>query len=266
VMIRTNAIGQPTGIDWHPNQAATLTTLIVIVALWFGVSNSAREIVKEASIFRRERMVNLRLGPYLASKFVVLMALCMVQNFIMLGILGLLSPYRLQKVVNNPPRLEPIGGSWIKTYLTLLIVSLAGVALGLLLSAFVANPDRAASIVPIVLIPQIIFSGTLIKVAELPVAGKVLSWFVAGNWGVQAVGQASGVGSVVNAASQLEAAQNNGVAKDPFYIGAWPSILILLVMVVVSLGITVWALRRKDVERQLVKLRPHVVVPEPRVA
>ena len=266
VMYQVNGIGQPTGISWRPNQASTLTTLVVVVALWFGVSNSAREIVKEASIFRRERMVNLRLGPYLASKFVVLMGLCLLQNFILLGILGLLSPYRLQKLVKNPTHLEPIGGSWIKTYLTLIIVSLAGVALGLLLSAFVANPDRAASIVPIVLIPQIIFSGTLIKVAELPIAGKVLSWFVAGNWGVQAVGQASGVGAVVNGASQLEASQNNVVAKNPFYIGVWPSIFILLIMVVVSLCITVWALRRKDVERQLVKLRPHVVVPEPRIA
>jgi ABC-type multidrug transport system ATPase subunit/pSer/pThr/pTyr-binding forkhead associated (FHA) protein/ABC-type multidrug transport system permease subunit len=266
VMLQINAIGQPTGLSWRPNQASTLTTLIVIVALWFGVSNSAREIVKEASIFRRERMVNLRLGPYLASKFVVLMALCLVQNFVMLGMLGLLSPYRLQYPVNFPPRLEPIGGSWVKTFVTLLIVSLAGVALGLLLSAFVANPDRAASIVPIILIPQIIFSGTLIKVAELPVAGKALSWFVAGNWGVQAVGQASGVGAVVNAASQLDAARNNAVAKDPFYIGVWPSILILLAMVVISLAITVWALRRKDVERQLVKLRPQAAVPEPRLA
>ncbi len=266
VMLQINAIGQPTGLSWRPNQASTLTTLIVIVALWFGVSNSAREIVKEASIFRRERMVNLRLGPYLASKLVVLMGLCFIQNFVMLGILGLLSPYRLQNLVSNPPRLEPIGGSWIKAFVTLMIVSLAGVALGLLLSAFVANPDRAASIVPILLIPQIIFSGTLIKVADLPLAGKVLSWFVAGNWGVQAVGQASGVGAVVNAASHLEAVQNNGVAKDPFYIGAWPSVLILLVMVVVSLSITVWALRRKDVERQLVKLRPQVIVPEPRLA
>ncbi|MHB8648041.1 MAG: FHA domain-containing protein, partial [Thermomicrobiales bacterium] len=266
VVLQTNAVGQPSGISWRPNQASTLTTLIVIVALWFGVSNSAREIVKEASIFRRERMVNLRLGPYLASKFVVLMGLCLVQNFIMLGILGLLSPYHLQKVNQRLGRLEPIGGSWIKTYLTLIIVSLAGVALGLLLSAFVANPDRAASIVPIILIPQIIFSGTLIKVAELPIAGKILSWFVAGNWGVQAVGQASGVGDVVNAAALLEARQNNVAVKDPFYIGVWPSVLILLVMAVVSVGITVWALQRKDVQRQLVKLRPQAVVPEPRLA
>ncbi|MDQ6603698.1 MAG: FHA domain-containing protein [Chloroflexota bacterium] len=266
VLIEINVIGQPTGLNWRPNQASTLTTLIVIVALWFGVSNSAREIVKEASIFRRERMVNLRLGPYLASKFVVLMGLCLVQNLILLGILGVLSPYRLQKIVGNPSRLEPIGGSWIKAYVTLIAVSLAGVALGLLLSAFVANPDRAASIVPIVLIPQIIFSGTLIKVADLPVVGKILSWFVAGNWGVQAVGQASGVGAVVNAAARMEAGQNNADFKEPFYIGAWPSVLILLVMVVVSLGITVWALRRKDVERQLVKLRSPAVVPEPRLA
>jgi len=254
------------GLEWAPAQASSLTTLIVVVALWFGISNSAREIVKEASIFRRERMVNLRLGPYLASKFVVLMGLCLVQNVIMLGILGVLTPYRMQKVIGIPSRLEPIGGSWIKTYLTLIVVSLAGVALGLLLSAFVANPDRAASIVPIVLVPQIIFSGTLIKVADLPVAGKVVAWFVAANWGVQGVGQASGVGSIVNSATQMQNRQQNLSLKDPYSVGVWPSVLILLVMTVVSIGVTVWALRRKDVQRQLVKLRPQAIIPEPRLA
>ncbi|MCA1666131.1 MAG: FHA domain-containing protein [Thermomicrobia bacterium] len=266
VLLQTNALGQPSGVSWRPGPASTLTTLVVIVALWFGVSNSAREIVKEASIFRRERMVNLRLGPYLASKFVVLMALCLIQNLILLGVLELLSPYRLQKPIQFPPYLEPIGGSWIKTYVTMIVVSLAGIALGLMLSAFVANPDRAASIVPIVLIPQIIFSGTLVKVAELPLPGKILSWFVAGNWGVQAVGRASGVGDVANAAAQLDIAKNGGVLKEPFYIGVWWSVLILLAMALVSLAVTVWALQRKDVQRQLVKLRPHAVVPEPRLA
>ncbi len=254
------------GLDWSPAQASSLTTLIVVVALWFGISNSAREIVKEASIFRRERMVNLRLGPYLASKFVVLMALCLVQNVIMLAILGVLTPYRLQKVLGIPVRLEPIGGSWIKTSLTLMIVSLAGIALGLLLSAFVANPDRAASIVPIVLVPQIIFSGTLIKVADLPVAGKVVAWFVAANWGVQGVGQASGVGSIVNSATHMQNRQQNLSLKDPYYVGVWLCVLILLLMTVVSIGMTVWALRRKDVQRQLVKLRPQAAVPKPHLA
>ena len=150
--------------------------------------------------------------------------------------------------------------------MTLLVVSIVGIALGLLLSAFVANPDRAASIVPIVLIPQIIFSGTLIKVADLPIAGKVIAWFVAGNWGVQAVGQASGVGDIVNASVQIQARQTNAIPKDPFYIGVWPAVLILLVMTAVSVAITVWALQRKDVQRQLVKIRPQAVVPQPRMA
>ncbi len=241
-------------------------TLIVIVALWFGVSNSAREIVKEASIFRRERMVNLRLGPYLASKMVVLIGLCMIQNLVMLGIIELLSPFHLQKVVGTPARLEPIGGSFLKAYVTLIVVSLAGVTLGLLLSAFVANADRAASIVPIVLIPQIIFSGALVKVAELPAVGKVLSWLVAANWGVQGVGQASGVGAMVNSAAKFEDAQNRTTTKLPFYAGTWPSVLILLVMAVICIGVTVWALQRKDVQRQLVKLRPRAIAPDPRLA
>ena len=266
VALQANGLGQITGYAWRPNQALTLTTLIVVVALWFGVSNSAREIVKEASIFRRERMVNLRLGPYLASKFIVLMVLCLLQNLIMLGMLEIISPYRLQKVI-GPAQLEPIGGSWFKTFATLIVVSLAGVSLGLLLSAFVANPDRAASIVPIVLIPQIIFSGTLIKVAELPVAGKIVAYFVAANWGVQGVGQASGVGDIVNSATQIANQQQHTDLKNPFYASVWPSLLILVAMSAVALGVTVWAMRRKDVERQLVKMRPQAAaVPQPRTA
>ncbi len=39
--------------------------LMVTSAVWFGCSNSAREVVSELAIYRRERMVNLRLGAYL---------------------------------------------------------------------------------------------------------------------------------------------------------------------------------------------------------
>ena len=45
---------------------------MAVAAVWFGCSNSAREIVSEWAVYQRERMVNLQIVPYLASKFAIL--------------------------------------------------------------------------------------------------------------------------------------------------------------------------------------------------
>lgn len=267
VDIMRNAIGQVTP-DLNAPKATTLTCLLVIVALWFGVSNSAREIVKEASIYRRERTVNLQLGPYLASKFSVLIAICLLQNFVMLGVVGLIVPYRIKEIVFNgitPISLTPLDGSWIKAFVTMTAVSVAGVATGLLLSSVVANADRAASIVPIVLIPQVIFSGTLVSYPDLPAAGKPLAWLMAGHWGVQAVGGASGTSTIWDAFTHVaNASKRPGEALlvSPFWVGVWPSIIALATIALVSLVGTVWSLQRKDIKRQLAKMRR---VPRPAV-
>lgn len=260
VDIARNAIGQ-IAPDLNAPKASTLTCLMVIVALWFGVSNSAREIVKEASIYRRERTVNLQLGPYLASKFSVLIVICLLQNLVMLGIIGVVIPYAIKRinfVGNNPVSLTPLDGSWGKAFITMAAVSVAGVAIGLLLSSVVSNADRAASIVPIVLIPQVIFSGTLISYPDLPDAGKPLAWLMAGHWGVQAVGGASGVSAIWDAFTHIaNASKRPGepLLQSPFWVGVWPSITALAVLAVISVIGTVWALQRKDIKRQLTKLR-----------
>ena len=64
--------------------ARKLTFLLAMVAVWFGTSNSAREIVKEAAMYARERRINLKLAPYIASKFVILTGLSLAQNSFLL--------------------------------------------------------------------------------------------------------------------------------------------------------------------------------------
>src|SRR5476649_424943 len=46
--------------------------VIALVAVWFGTSVSAREIIREHAIYNRERMVNLGIMPYVGSKLFVL--------------------------------------------------------------------------------------------------------------------------------------------------------------------------------------------------
>jgi ABC-type multidrug transport system ATPase subunit len=132
--------------------------MMALAALWFGCNNSAREICKELPLYRRERMVNLGIVPYLYSKFSVLSILLAIQCVV----LALLTPDR-----------------FLQAYWPLLLCGLAGVSLGLLVSAIVNSPDKAIALVPILLIPQVLFSGIF---GELKGTQKVFGQVMISKW------------------------------------------------------------------------------------
>ncbi|MBI3964446.1 MAG: FHA domain-containing protein [Chloroflexi bacterium] len=161
----------------HPSLARTFSYLLVTTTVWFGTSNAAREIVKESNIYRRERRVTLRLLPYILSKFVVQAGLCFVQNLAILGIVGL-------TIVQASLAPDAYG----LLFVTMMLIGLGGVALGLLLSALVANSDRAITFVPIVLIPQLVFTGAVVPLDDIRIAaGRWLAQVTIGKWGFESI-------------------------------------------------------------------------------
>lgn len=121
----------------------TVLFLAALTAVWFGCSNAARELVKERTIYLRERRVGLRVAPYVASKVVVLAALALVQCIVLLGVLV---PW------------YDVPGDRVRLLFALFAASGVGVLLGLLVSAHASTPDRAMSLLPILLIPQVLFT------------------------------------------------------------------------------------------------------------
>ncbi|HET8839832.1 MAG TPA: ATP-binding cassette domain-containing protein, partial [Ktedonobacteraceae bacterium] len=134
-----------------PGAASTILFIMAFSAIMFGCVNAIREFVKEAPIYQRERAVNLGILPYMFSKMVVLGVLCLLQCAILVGCIALLDPYH--RSVFLPPFLE--------VYITVSLTSLAGLMIGLTVSALVSNNDRAVSFVPLILIPQVLFSGAI---------------------------------------------------------------------------------------------------------
>jgi len=59
--------------------------VLALVAFWFGTSVSAREIIRERPVFKRERMVNLSIVNYVMSKFTLLAILWYVVTGIQVG-------------------------------------------------------------------------------------------------------------------------------------------------------------------------------------
>src|SRR5438132_8273052 len=57
--------------------------MLGLIPVWFGVSVAAREIIRERAVYKRERMVNLRLSSYIGSKLLVLSLIVGLQCLLM---------------------------------------------------------------------------------------------------------------------------------------------------------------------------------------
>ena len=140
--------------------------LLGLVAVWCGILNAAREVSKEQAIYRRERLANLRIGPYVASKVCVLAGLCLVQTVLLLSVLALKVDFSAEVAeftAHGPVHvirgefLGPLGFG-LAIGVTTFLTSLTGLGLGLLISSAASSSDRAMSIVPLALVPQIVFA------------------------------------------------------------------------------------------------------------
>ncbi|WP_052891174.1 FHA domain-containing protein [Thermogemmatispora carboxidivorans] len=161
--------------------AQKILFIMAFAAVMFGCINGAREIVKEAPIYRRERAVNLGIIPYMFSKIAVLGLLCLLQSLVLVVMVDLKAPFHQGVFL-------PVG---LEIYITMALTSLAGLMLGLTISAIAPNNDRAMSFVPIVLIPQVIFSG-IIFALNGPLM-QFLGSFFAARWAMAALGSSIGL-------------------------------------------------------------------------
>ncbi len=149
----------------NPRYTYMLLFVLVMIVLWFGCNNAAKEIVKEEAVYGRERAVNLGILPYLASKFVVQSVITALHALLLMVILyGTLELLARFAPGNSAPA-PAFRLGYAAQFGVLVLLSMTGVALGLLLSACVATPDRANALLPYVLIPQMILGGGFLGVS-----------------------------------------------------------------------------------------------------
>ena len=157
------------GMPGMPGPQDHIRFALALAAIWCGTTNAAREICKERAIYLRERMVNLRVESYVLSKIAILSMLSLIQITVLLGLTNFL--------------LE-VEGDLVIMFFVLMLISLSGTTLGLLISSAVDNPDRAITLVPVVLMPQILFSGVLIPIADMQSWSKFIANFMVVRWSV----------------------------------------------------------------------------------
>lgn len=148
--------------------------VLVLSSLWFGASASVRELISERQVWRREARVGLRLLPYMASKVTVLSFLVMLQC----GLLTQLLFFALG--------MKDFGFDLLALCTVTCATGLVGMALGLMVSAFFSSSEAAVGTLPLALIPQIAFGGILVKVKEMTVWAKLVSYGMVTRFGFEA--------------------------------------------------------------------------------
>lgn len=224
-LTRANIFAQHTYFD--EGDVQTPLFVMVVAAIWFGTLNAAREIVKEAPVYRRERSFNLGLIPYVLSKVFVLGLLCLLQSFALLYIVGLKSGYPSSGILLPP---------FAEMYLSLALTSLGGLTMGLLVSSLAPNTDRAMSIIPLLLVAQIIFAGNIFKLSG---GAAWISYFMLARWGMVALGSTENL----HAGPTLTASDFYG-HDSSHLLTAW---LALVGLTLFFLALTFFFQKRKDV-------------------
>lgn len=148
---------------------ATLSCQVLFVlavsAFWFGCNNSAKEIVKERGIYTKELQANLDPTSYYFSKFLLQLGVVTLQATLLLLLVSWWCG---------------LTGSLTGQLCVLIAGCAAGIAVGLFISSISTTEETALTLVPLVLIPQIILSDVFV---ELTGFSKLLGGlFVSNYW------------------------------------------------------------------------------------
>lgn len=168
-------------------QSFTVLFVSVLIAVIVGSLATMREIVKESEIYRRERMMGLRIFPYIFSKLWFCVVLALYESAIFFGTKMLSVDFPISP-------LESIG-----IYLTLFLATLGGMVMGLLVSALSPNQSVAPLLTILFLVPQITFAGSILPLRVLGPVGQGLSQITISRWAYESMISLSNVGKDIAA-------------------------------------------------------------------
>ena len=155
---------------------------LTCVAIWNGCFNSIQAVCRERPIIKREHRSGMHISAYVAAHMIYQLALCAAQTGISLYVMTLVGVPIPKEGFMTPYMIVDIG-------ITMLLISYAADMMSLLISSIAHTTTGAMTVMPFVLIFQLVFSGGVIP---LPAWSRPMSNFTISNYGIKALAAQSG--------------------------------------------------------------------------
>ncbi len=163
-----------------PTTSVNALLILCVGGVLTGAANAVRELVKERTIYQRERGAGLSRSAYLVSKVAVLGLVTVVQAVVltMVALAGVDLGVKGGGAVGLPPLAE--------ITVAVALLSFTAMMLGLLVSALVRREEVTMPLLVLVTLVQVVFCGALLKLNGVP-GLQQLSWLVPARWALGAL-------------------------------------------------------------------------------
>ena len=157
---------------------------IACVAIWNGCFNSIQSVCRERGIIKREHRSGMHISSYVAAPMIYQLLLCVAQTAITMFV--------FRQLDVQIPRM---GGGTVTNFaiadlgITFFLITYAADMMSLFLSSISRTTTGAMTLMPFILIFQLVFSGGVIP---LPEWSRPLSNFTISNYGIKAIASISG--------------------------------------------------------------------------
>ncbi|MBO7349268.1 MAG: ABC transporter permease, partial [Spirochaetales bacterium] len=165
--------------DFFVTMEGTLKGALALscIAIWNGFFNSIQVICREREIIKREHRSGLHISSYIVSHMIYQALLCLVQT--------VLTIYTCKMMGIKFPK-EGLFSKWmmVDVGVTVFLISYSADMISLWISTLVHNTTTAMSIMPFILIAQLVFSGGIF---QLPAWSNSISKLMISHYGVRCI-------------------------------------------------------------------------------
>lgn len=147
---------------------------LVCGCLWIGLFNSIQSICRERAIIKREHRTGLRISAYITAHMEFEFVQCLIESVIFTVIFDIFADF--------PGGAALLGYTGIEFFIGFLLLTFAADALGIMVSCIVKNENTAMTVMPFVLIIQLVLSGSIFHIESDAIKNLMIS-----KWGQDAI-------------------------------------------------------------------------------
>lgn len=209
------------GDNMFENYKDTLSGCFSMVSacIWIGIFNSIQVICKERDIIKREHRSGLHISSYIIARAIYEMIICLVQAVIMVVLYTNIIDFPKDGLVTKIIVID--------TFITFFVILLSSDYLGIAVSSIVKTANTAMTVMPFLLIIQLVFSGF---VFELEGSVGNIAKITISKWGMEILGSISNGNGVLGEASEY--LYKSGHVVGALFILLGFSILYLIVGII----------------------------------
>ena len=167
------------GANLFVYQEGTLTGsfALVCVCIWNGCFNSIQSVCRERAIVKREHRAGLHASSYILSQMLYQLMLCLCQTLVTMVVCHVAGVHFPEQGIIFPWGMADLS-------VTIFLITYSSDMLALMISCIVRNTTTAMTVMPFVMIFQLVFSGGFFQLEGLAAQAEVLT---ISHWGLDAM-------------------------------------------------------------------------------